>query len=188
MCPAVRGGQGAPTVPSGLGALGTLYLLWGLACPGLEIRGSPSLLSLREGLGTKSKHGDRVCRGSAGHPRGQRARLQEAQEHPCLCGGPDAPTIPGGGSWGHGAVLGAKPGDQALVSALSGQPSAAPPGLSTAFAAHRVLGGPRALSWFRDGPLEAKAAPRRGPVRGRPPQLTNPHRNGRWRRRSCCGK
>lgn len=52
MCPAVRGDQGAPTVPSGLVALGTLYLLWDLACPGLEIRGSPSLLSLREGLRT----------------------------------------------------------------------------------------------------------------------------------------
>lgn len=53
MCPAVQEDQGAPTVPSGQAALGTLYLLWDLACPGLEIRGSPSLLSLREGLRTR---------------------------------------------------------------------------------------------------------------------------------------
>lgn len=165
MCPAVRGDQGAPTVPSGLVALGTLYLLWDLACPGLEIRGSPSLLSLREGLrGQRARVESGVCRGLRGAPPGQRARLQEAQEHRARAGGRDAPTIPGGGSWGHGAVLGAKPGDQALVPALSGQPSPAPLGLSTAFAAHRVLGGPRALSCFRDGPLEAKAAPSRGPV------------------------
>lgn len=52
MCPAVQEDQGAPTVLSGQAALGTLYLLWGLACPGLEIRGSPSLLSLQEGLRT----------------------------------------------------------------------------------------------------------------------------------------
>lgn len=56
VCPAVQGDQGAPTVPSGQAALGTLYLLWDLACPGLEIQESPSLLSLREGLrGVKSE-------------------------------------------------------------------------------------------------------------------------------------
>lgn len=50
MSPAVQEDQEAPTVQLGRGALECLYLLWVPACPGLEIRGNPSLLSLQEGL------------------------------------------------------------------------------------------------------------------------------------------
>lgn len=52
MSPAVQEAQEAPTVLLGRGALDRLYLLWGRACPGLGIQGSPSLLSLQEGLMT----------------------------------------------------------------------------------------------------------------------------------------
>lgn len=50
MSPAVQEDQEVPTVQSGRGGPECLYLLWVLACPGLEIRGNPSLLSLQEGL------------------------------------------------------------------------------------------------------------------------------------------
>lgn len=52
MSPAVQGHQDVPTVPLDQGALDSLYLLWGPACPGLGIQGSLSLLSLQEGLMT----------------------------------------------------------------------------------------------------------------------------------------
>lgn len=48
--PAVQENLEVLTVPLGRGALDSLYLLWGPACPGLGIRGSLSLLSLQEGL------------------------------------------------------------------------------------------------------------------------------------------
>lgn len=50
MSPAVQEDQEAPIVQLGRGALESLYLLWVLACPGLGIRGNPSLLSLQVGL------------------------------------------------------------------------------------------------------------------------------------------
>lgn len=48
--PAVQEDQEAPIVQLSRGALECLYLLWVLACPGLGIRGNPSLLSLQVGL------------------------------------------------------------------------------------------------------------------------------------------
>lgn len=52
MPPAVPENLEVLTVPLGRGALDSLYLLWGQACPGLGTRGSLSLLSLQEGLMT----------------------------------------------------------------------------------------------------------------------------------------